>query len=68
MSDWRDDEHVHVASPSVAIIPPPSVHTSQSVSQVRNQLIDIFCPPRHDFSAKAGWVINAAEYPVLEQP
>ncbi|WP_433502879.1 hypothetical protein ACQP04_24340 [Pseudonocardia halophobica] len=67
MADWREDEHVHVASPSVAIIPPPSVHTSQSVGQVRNQLIDIFCPPRHDFSAKPGWVINAAEYPVPEQ-
>lgn len=63
-ADWRDDEHVQVASPSVAIIPPPSVHTSQSVSQVRNQLIDIFCPPRHDFSARPGWVINAAEYPI----
>ncbi|PXY29512.1 hypothetical protein [Prauserella flavalba] len=68
MADWREDEHVHVASPSVAIIPPPTVHTSQSVSQVRNQLIDIFCPPRHDFSAKPGWVINAAEYPAPEQP
>jgi len=66
LAGWRDDEHVRVASPSVAIIPPPSVHTSQSVSQVRNQLIDIFCPPRHDFSAQPGWVINAAEYPVPE--
>lgn len=64
LADWREDEHVHVSSPSVAIIPPPSMHTSQSVSQVRNQLIDIFCPPRHDFSAKPGWVINAAEYPM----
>jgi len=63
-ADWRPDEHVEVASPSVAIIPPPAVHTSQSVGQVRNQLIDIFCPPRHDFSAKAGWVINETEYPV----
>ena len=64
LAQWRDDEHVAVASPSVAIIPPPSVHTSQSVGPVRNQLVDIFCPPRHDFSARPGWVINAAEYPV----
>ena len=64
LADWREDEHMQVASPSVAIIPPPSVHTSQSVGQVRNQLIDIFCPPRHDFSARPGWVINDAEYPV----
>jgi hypothetical protein len=64
LADWRADDHVRTASPSVAIIPPPSVHTSQSVGQVRNQLIDIFCPPRHDFSAQPGWVINDAEYPV----
>ena len=61
---WREDEHVRVNSPSVAIIPPPSVHTSQSLSQARNQLVDIFCPPRMDFSARPGWVINEAEYPI----
>ncbi|WP_109529358.1 cupin domain-containing protein [Nocardia aurea] len=60
---WREDEHVRVSSPSVAIIPPPTVHTSQSVSQAGNQLVDIFCPPRADFSAQPGWVINAADYP-----
>jgi len=40
---------VRVTSPSVALIPPLSVHTSQAVVQVRNQLIDILCPPRRDF-------------------
>lgn len=64
LAAWRQDDHVQTASPSVAIIAPPSVHTSQAVGQVRNQLIDIFCPPRHDFSAQPGWVINEAEYPV----
>ena len=64
IATWREDEHVRVGSPSVAIIPPPSVHTSQSMSQAGNQLVDIFCPPRADFSAQAGWVINEAEYPV----
>lgn len=63
-SDWREDEHHRIGSPSAAIIPPPSVHTSQSVGQVRNHLIDIFCPPRADFSAQEGWVLNAGEYPV----
>ncbi|WP_103348887.1 hypothetical protein [Amycolatopsis sp. CA-128772] len=66
LADWRPDEHVAVASPSVTIIPPPLVHTSQSTGQARNQLIDVFCPPRHDFSAQPGWVVNAHEYPVPE--
>jgi hypothetical protein len=62
---WRDDEHRAVASPAVTIIPPPTVHTSQGVGDHRHQLIDIFCPPRLDFSGKPGWVLNAADYPLL---
>ncbi|WP_342659999.1 hypothetical protein Rruber_04270 [Rhodococcus ruber] len=60
-SQWKPDEHTRVGSPSVAVIPPPTVHTSQGVGPAQ-QLIDIFSPPRQDFS-DAGWVLNAKDYP-----
>lgn len=60
---WRPEDHARVGSPSVAIIPPPTVHTSQSIGSGVNHLIDIFAGPRHDFSAQPGWVLNADTYP-----
>lgn len=60
---WRPEDHARVGSPSLTIIPPPTVHTSQGVGWHVNHLIDIFAGPRHDFSARPGWVLNAAEYP-----
>ncbi|MFK8022856.1 MAG: hypothetical protein AB8G26_02725 [Ilumatobacter sp.] len=63
LAEWRDDEHRHCTSPSVTVIPPPTVHGSQWFSD-HNQLLDVFAPPRHDFSSKDGWVINANDYPM----
>ena len=60
---WREDEHVHMGAPSVAIIPPPTLHTSQAVGKGHNAMLDVFSPPREDFSAEPGWVLNADEYP-----
>jgi hypothetical protein len=61
---WREDEHVVCGSPSVTIIPPPTVHTSEGRGTGANHLIDIFAPPRQDFSERPGWVLNADEYPM----
>jgi hypothetical protein len=67
LDQWHDDHHTAVSSPGLEIIPPPTVHTSQAVGAGAHQLIDIFCPPRADFSARPGWVINAEEYPAPEE-
>jgi hypothetical protein len=63
-TSWREDEHAEIATPSICVIPPPTVHTTQGIGE-HQQLIDIFGPPRVDFSAQ-GWVLNAADYPAKE--
>ncbi|MCQ1957525.1 hypothetical protein NNX39_13565 [Arthrobacter sp. zg-Y826] len=60
-TQWRPDESRQIATPSICIIPPPTVHTTQGVGEYQ-QLIDIFSAPREDFSA-SGWVLNADDYP-----
>ena len=61
---WREDEHRHCEGPAIVVIPPPIVHTSEAVGHARHFLIDVFAPPRVDFSERPGWVLNADEYPL----
>ena len=61
---WMEDDHIEIGTPSITIMPPPALHTSVAMGE-RNSLVDIFGPPRMDFSL--GGMVNAenaADYPI----
>jgi hypothetical protein len=60
-TQWRDDEHQTCGAPSVLVIPPGVIHTTQMTAPGRNVLVDVFCPPREDF-VQRGWVLNETDY------
>ena len=62
--DWRADNHLEIGSPSTTIIPAGVVHTSQGVAGEGMRLLDVFGPPRVDFSMRPGVVRNAEDYPM----
>lgn len=68
LAEWWPDDHGEMETPSVIIIPARAVHTSRDVGTdgPESSLYDIFCPPRMDFAAKKGFVINEDEYPLPE--
>lgn len=66
MADWKDDQTIKMGSPSMLVIPPPVIHTTRATGQGSNFLVDIFGPPRMDFSNKDGWVLNSEDYPMIE--
>ncbi len=64
MRTWREDEAIEVGSPSLTVIPPKVIHTSRNTNDGGAWLLDIFAPPRMDFSSKPGKVANENDYPL----
>ncbi|MFV9474117.1 hypothetical protein ACM5Q9_06825 [Advenella sp. RU8] len=64
LAEWREDDHIVASAPSLCVIPPNVIHTSQAVGEKGMRLVDIFAPPRKDFSLRPGLVCNEKEYPL----
>jgi hypothetical protein len=60
---WRPDERLTCSGCSLLVIAPRTIHTT-SWSNAGARLVDIFAPPRTDFSLQRGWVRNAEDYPL----
>lgn len=63
-TQWREDRHVEVGSPSVTVIPVGVIHTSRNTNAGGALLIDVFAPPREDFAVHPTWGRNNADYPL----
>jgi hypothetical protein len=48
----------------VLVIPARVLHTTQDIGEGTTWLVDVFGPPRMDFSSREGFVLNAADYPM----
>jgi len=66
MTLWQQDRAEQMGSPSLLVVPPKVIHTSRNID-APGVLIDIFAPPRWDFSKK-GVVCNGDEYPMPAEP
>jgi len=64
LDDWKDDQHITIGSPSLTVVPPKVIHTSRNTNDGGAWLVDVFAPPRMDFSSKPGMVCNAVDYPM----
>ncbi len=63
---WREDQHIKAEPGTIALIPPPIIHTSEGIGTSRQILIDVFSPPRADFIAK-GQILNSGDYNAPEE-
>lgn len=61
-TEWRNDLVAKCGSPSIAIIPAGMIHTTAWFGE-HGRMIDVFSPPREDFSRRPGWVRNESDYP-----
>ena len=66
MTLWEEDAAEQMGSPSLLVVPPKVIHTSRNID-APGVLVDIFAPPRWDFSRK-GVVCNGDEYPMPAEP
>lgn len=60
---WREDRIIECSGCSLVVIPPRMIHTT-GWSTAGARLVDIFAPPRDDFSLKPRWIRNATDYPL----